>query len=841
MEACAAFDEGTFRRLALGRCCGFTYSRYSRCVAPSSRVGGCRNPRYDDKQMRRALILTIFLAFVALLAGNAARDFRLQTSMAHFISGATGGRLYDVGRRVADSSLSRQMLMTVGAVDTPTALAAARALGSRLQALDGISEVQSGIDNAAQDAFFELYFPHRYGLLFDEPELEVKRLEQSLEELAVDLRERLATPEGLALRRIIPEDPWSSFARLTERLQQQKAALELVEGQYVTQDGHGVIIAQLARSALDGQAQMTLLDQVRDAVLQTEADFPSIVVEQAGVNLFAVASEKAIKSDVQRVTVLSVLAVVILLLVVFRSVTQLLLATLPLLVGLLVATNACLLLFGELHALTLAFGGALIGVCIDYPVHLLNHHALVEATSPRASVATIWRGLALASGTTIIGLLGLGWTDFPGIREIAVFTAFGVLAALLATILVLPHVMPARHGATPTQRKLAELCSLWLDRVRKDRTPIFWLLSLSLAISAMGFGQLRFSERLRDLHEPDADLVRQDERVRGRLSSMDLGRLVVSSGPDEQSALRTNDAVALALENAIEADELEGYSSLHALLPSVDLQRRNSDALKTHPDLVNATLEALDRAGFDKNAFSPFVDSLTKLPEPLLLRDLEASPLAAWVRPFVVKLQDEVAIVTLLRGVRSSAALERRLDEIDGATYFDQAAALDESYRTFRRQVLVLMGFGLVFVLGLVALRYRNLRQTLAATTPALLAAAATVGTLATLRHELNLLHVLGLLLVLSIGVDYGIFLVEGKTDEHRSATLVSLVVACLTTVCSFGALAVSTIPALHALGVTIALGVLLSLVLAPSVLLFSQEAPHSSRGRARNETEGGS
>jgi predicted exporter len=132
-----------------------------------------------------------------------------------------------------------------------------------------------------------------------------------------------------------------------------------------------------------------------------------------------------------------------------------------------------------------------------------------------------------------------------------------------------------------------------------------------------------------------------------------------------------------------------------------------------------------------------------------------------------------------------------------------------------------------LLLVGLAALsRYRNVRQTIAAVVPSILAAGATVGTLTLLGQELNLLHLLGLLLVCSMGVDYGVFLVDSNRKNEGPAML-SITVGCLSTMFSFGALSLSTAPTLRALGSTIAIGIVLSLILAPiAFLLLSRGEP---------------
>ncbi len=96
---------------------------------------------------------------------------------------------------------------------------------------------------------------------------------------------------------------------------------------------------------------------------------------------------------------------------------------------------------------------------------------------------------------------------------------------------------------------------------------------------------------------------------------------------------------------------------------------------------------------------------------------------------------------------------------------------------------------------------------------PAILACVATVGTLVVAGEPLTILHVMSLLLVVSLGVDFGIFLVDTQTVEESARTIVSIVTASITTILSFGLLGLSESPGLAALGVTMTLGVTFSLV----------------------------
>ena len=157
--------------------------------------------------------------------------------------------------------------------------------------------------------------------------------------------------------------------------------------------------------------------------------------------------------------------------------------------------------------------------------------------------------------------------------------------------------------------------------------------------------------------------------------------------------------------------------------------------------------------------------------------------------------------------------------------YFDQQRIIEELYGRYRTRVMLLVAAGLVAVALLLFMRFRSLRDTIATLAPAVAAAATTLAILCLSGSDINLLHLLGLLLVLSIGVDYAIFLVSTeRSGESQDATLLSLCIACASTCVSFGMLSLSAFPALQALGVTTGLGTLLSLFFAPSALALLKD-----------------
>jgi predicted exporter len=170
--------------------------------------------------------------------------------------------------------------------------------------------------------------------------------------------------------------------------------------------------------------------------------------------------------------------------------------------------------------------------------------------------------------------------------------------------------------------------------------------------------------------------------------------------------------------------------------------------------------------------------------------------------------------------VSDVAALARAIDEIEGVVFLDQLALLEAGYRGLRESALRTIALGVAAVLVLLWLQYRSLAATAVAMLPALLAAGTTAAVVSLGGQPLNLVHLFGLLLILGMGVDYGVFLAESaRSGEPVGATALGLILSCTTSVLGLGLLALSSNPGLRALGATTAVGVVSSLLLGPSVL----------------------
>ena len=776
---------------------------------------------------RRWLAPAIGGLALAGLAGFTALRWSVSADMTSFLAEGDDQALAAISRDLADSELTRSWILTVGAGSEGEAVAAARELEARLAEAPGVAWIRRGGGDEGA-AIHALYFPRRFYFWSDAPAESAAGLDEAgLRGAARELLRQLSLPQAALVKQIAAVDPLLIYPAILRRLAAAEGgALRPVEDQLVSADGQAVVLLTTAASHFDSEAMAPLAAAIDAAAAATTAGRAGVTVEQSAVARHALAAERAIRGDVARISAVSAIGIVGLFAVMFRSIRLVALVILPLAFGVAAAAAATLWLFGQIHGITLAFGATILGVAIDYSVHLFNHHMLDGGEGGAAAAAReVGPGLALGALTTAAGFAGLALTSLPGLREMATFAGVGVLGALLCARFVLPPLLPARPRPGRAQAAAARALTRLVEGAGRRRRALWVGPAAAAVILAIGLPRAEFDDDVRGLSSEDPTLLAEDERVRARVSRMDAGRLVIAVGDDEEAALQANDAAARALEGAAARGAVESYRSLHALVWSRAAQEASLAALRGDPELPGRLQAAFEAEGFRGEALEPFAAALAEAPPPPLgLADLEGTALAGAARAFRAAAGERVAIVTMLRGVRDPAAVAAAVEAVPGVRYFDQAAVMAAAYQRYRERTGALLAGGLVAMMGLLFARYRRVGVAVAALAPAVLAAATTVAILGIAGAPLTLLHAAALLLVLCMGVDYGVFLAESRgAPGRRGATLLSLAIACASTVLAFGLLAMSSQPALRALGVTVGLGVLLSLVFAPLTSVLAE------------------
>ncbi|MFJ4290771.1 MMPL family transporter [Cupriavidus sp. NPDC089707] len=752
--------------------------------------------------------------------------------------------------QLRDGLVSRLILVGIEGGNADGRSAVSRAMAAQLRRDPRFTAIQNG-EPLNQDADRKYVYEHRYLL---SPTVTPERFsEHGLAHAVNDSIELLASSAGLFTKALLPRDPTGEVAAMLTQLDAGQRP-PLHAGAWTSRDGkRAVLLAQSAAAGSDTDAQAQATDAIRDAFAKAAANGP-YQLAMTGPGVFSVQSRDTIRHDVERLSTIGVAIIVTLLLVVYRSVPLLVLGLVPVLSGALAGIAAVSLGFGgTVHGLTLGFGTTLIGEAVDYSIYLFVQSAQYTRNGQRDNRAWLggfWPTVRLGVLTSVCGFASLLLSGFPGLAQLGLYSIAGLATAALVTRFVLPQLVPATlhlRDVTPLGRRLA-----WLtERAHRLRWLVLVLVVAASTVLATHRGAL-WGRELAGLSPVPASDQALDASLRADLGAPDVRFLVVLSGPDQESVLQGAERVAHELDPLVAQNFIGGYESPARYLPSDATQRARQASLPPPAELAQRLRAAVASQPVRADLFAPFLAEAEQARTGPLLRreDLRGTSMALAIDALLTHRDGRWSATLPLRapatanagdGVDSAAvrAAVARADVPD-TLFVDLKGESDRLYAGYLREALLLSLAGLLAIVALLAIALRSPRRVAATVLPLAAAAVVVLGGLAALGQPLTLLHLVGLLLLVAVGSNYALFFNGAAAGQPGAAnsphTLVSLLLANMTTVAAFGLLALSSLPLLQAFGLTVGPGAILALWFS-AILARPAAAGTAASGQAGSTT----
>jgi predicted exporter len=588
-------------------------------------------------------------------------------------------------------------------------------------------------------------------------------------------------------------------------------------GVWASRDGRRAILMLQTRAAgSDTDAQAAAIARIHaDFAGLPKAD-PEARLLLSGAAVFAVNSRAVIESEAVRLSAISTAAVICLLLLIYRSVTAVVLGLLPVATGALAGIAAVALGFGSVHGLTIGFGTTLIGEAVDYTIYYF-----VQSDGDDGEgrwMERFWPTIRLGVLTSVFGFASLLFSGFPGLAQLGLYSIAGLVTAAAVTRFVLPHLRPANfhiRDIAPLGRAMA---GFWghLSRLRL----LIPVLAIAAAVVLVSHRDQIWSSGLSGLSPISSADQALDQSLRADLGAPDLRYLVVLKAADRQAALLAAEKIGTRLTGLVEEGALGGFESPARFLPSEATQRARQRSLPARDELARRLDAALDglplRAG-KLGAFLDDVDAARR--QPLLTPEsLRGSTLALAVDSLLLERPQGWTVLMPLRAPAGDAPLDPARIQASlagsGALFVDIFGESNHLYQAYLDEAILLSLAGSLAIVLLMAVALRQPGRLLRVLIPLLATELIVMAGLALTGQRLTLLHLVGMLLIVAVGSNYALFFDQADSnpaDDPR--TLASLVLANLATVIGFGALAFSPVPVLKAIGITVGPGAVLTLM----------------------------
>ncbi len=475
-------------------------------------------------------------------------------------------------------------------------------------------------------------------------------------------------------------------------------------------------------------------------------------------------------ADMKRMVPVVIAVIILILLVLLRSVKNTVLTMLVVLFSTIWTFGLLAVVGIPIYAVFTTIPVMLIAIGVADGIHLFSHVDLFRVTNPEASkVDTVknmlnemWKPVVMTSVTTAVGFISLLTSQVYPIKYFGIFTAFGVLAAMLLSLVLipagmmlvgLPKVRKIRvHSANDKQAVV--FAHTFASGLLKYKWFTLGLTAIIIVLSIFGTSKVWINSSFLDKFEKDSDIVLTDTFINENFGGTSTLNLVLES--TEKDAFKNPEILELVDEMQSEVESIEVVGSSFGL----------TEYLKRMNKVMHA----------DSEDFIAIPESSDLIAQYLLLYEMSGDPENLWQ---VTDFDFQKLNVTFQLKGDDSKSINQALDRIE--TYRQQfndnnvdMNYAGSGYKALMFTDLILKGqitsllMSLVIVAVLLGLMFKNIVAGLTGTVPIIITAAISFGIMGIFGIPLSTTTALMSSISIGIGIDYAVHFIDRYRENTR-------------------------------------------------------------------------
>ncbi|REC74208.1 glycerol acyltransferase [Chryseobacterium elymi] len=642
----------------------------------------------------------------------------------------------------------------------------------------------------------------------------------------------LVSPTSLVTKEFIKKDPLGITYLGIKKLNALNISkdFKLEDNYVVTKDGKNLLLfidpENESNDTKSNEDFINQLNQIKDRVNKqfkgkTELSY-------FGSPVIAVANAQQIKKDIQNTVMISMAVLLVLLIYYFRNFFTPVIVFLPTVFSVLLALLILYFIKDRISAISLSVGAILIGITIDYALHILTHYK--HNNNIEELYKEITQPIILSSVTTAVSFLCLVFVRSEALKDLGLFAAITVIFSSVTALIIVPQLYK------PKQEKDRHNNN-FIDRIGsypyEKNKPLIIGSSIIIIACLFGFRHVGFNEDIGDLNYIPKELKISEAKLQTFSDITSKSIYTISYGDSEEEVLTRNSRLSNFLEKEKQQGKILSYNSLgNVVLSEKDQKQRietwnkfwdGNKKNRTVSELVNSG----NQFGFNSNAFDNFNNILNKSYTTLSLRDYEKVK-ALQISEF---LSNENGFYTVSNVVKVDEkkrdAFIKDVENNHDALAIDRQQMNENFLGLLKRDFSTLINYSLLAIILTIILFFRNFELTVLTMFPIVLTGIVTAGILYFLGLELNIFSTVVCTLVFGVGNDFSIFLTKAMQKEHTTGKnelptyRTSILLAVFTTILSIGSLIFAKHPALHSLALVALIGMFSVIIITSTLYPF--------------------
>jgi predicted RND superfamily exporter protein len=612
------------------------------------------------------------------------------------------------------------------------------------------------------------------------------------------------------------------------------------------------------RKAEDAKRVTAKIDGVLTEV-RADPSFESllkeITVTPVGRPYIYASTFEAAMSDAKQSLSYSVASIFLLLVLFYRRLAASVLVILPVFFGLLVIAGLSAWIFPSVNLFSLLFAAVLAGLGVDFSIHIGTHYWLHSHSSrPREeaivdAVVRPGRGNLFSALTTAAAFSALAFSQYKGILQTGILTAIGIMVMLLSAVTFFPFLMSFSKESIHPPKEILRWTDAFIflcERVPKGGVVVWGAL---IVIATFGVFQLRYEDHPWSVAVRGNKAAEKVLDLDKRVGMSFVPILIVSRGKTEAEAIEKDRQAAKILTQIRRGAGIAFFQSVTHLLPDESQQRENIAFINANRSLFSAERfrkdfhEILKEGRRDsEDLLGPYTDQIAKAlgpprQTPIHLEELKRWGLGPEIDRHLGKIGEDHLAITYVyltqfpwaKGVvkKLTSRFEVAGGQREGVFFAGEGIGSESHANILKREVIQAGSIALVMVTLLLTIAFRKPSSIVMTLLPLLCSVWITLGVTGFLGYELNFLTLSVTPILLGIGIDYGIHIME-RYRKERSISMVlketgsGLTATSLTTAFAFLSFSFSESPAVREFGIVASIGLgiclLASLHLLPCI-----------------------
>ncbi|WP_150467956.1 MMPL family transporter [Francisella sp. SYW-9] len=710
--------------------------------------------------------------------------------------------------------ISNDVVFLISSKDQHEAIDSAAKFSKLLQQSNNFTSINAGVSENQQLSWAKFYFPYRLQLLSNkDKELlankDYKRLYQNA--LA-----NIYNPTGIVNRNLLNSDPFFTYQNYLFDLPKPSSNLKLKKGFLVAKkDNHYYVLikAEIKGQSFSLTTQTEIIKSINNAIKQVSSNKVSVL--KTGMLFYANAGAEDAHHEINTIDIGSIIGVLLLIILTFRSITPLFFTLLSISCGFIAAFVVTHYIFGSVFLFTLVFGASLIGISVDYAFFYYSEKLLADANwTPKIGLKRIFKGITLGLLNVVIAFLVISVAPFPGLHQLAIFGIVGLSVSYLTVICFFPYIINTKsksHKNIP----LLILTDKYLNICKNISTKkIIIILVVLCIITITGLYKIKPNDDIHILQSTPKKLKNEENQLKSIIGSdMGLSYIIVLAKNDNTLLTKADNVTNIIRENFTNIKN--PLISISDYVPSIEQQKQNYNAIQKFVK-TKYPREYLSQIGFSKAQQTEILNKIktTKF-KSLELSSWLNQPVSKQMRFLWLANQpnDYKALAITLSKDIDISKLQNLLSSTDDVYVIDKVTQISNIFGHYRNVISYIMVVVFMLLwLGL-AIRY-SIKKSLVYILVPLLSCLLSVAFLGLFNIPLTLFSILATILVLGISMDYVLFIAE--SNNRFSSTMLALSLSAITTILSFGLLALSNTPAIEYFGLTVLVGITVAFLLAP-------------------------